>query len=202
MQLFFLGEAGLLDNKECTTHWRRTDLLQKRYPMAKVVTDVLFLKSDNIYTSGGISSGIDLALSILEDWTSPFLVNKVARGLVVYQRRSSSHNQQSIYLDYRNHINPKIHLVQDYLTEHISNEFSIEKLSELALMSSRNLTRVFKNITGITILEYLTKLRLEKAKILKNNPDNTIEYIASECGFKSPRQLQRILKSAAETKKQ
>ncbi len=198
---FIVGEAGLLDNIECTTHWRRIDLLQTLFPKAKVLTDVLFTKSDNIYTSAGISAGIDLALSILEELTDPLFVNKVARGLVVYHRRSSKHTQQSIYLDYRNHINPKIHQAQDFLIENIANEFSIEKLAEQVCMSPRNLSRIFKDATGITIVEYLTKLRLEKARTLKNNPQYTIDYIASECGFKSPRQLQRILKLATENEK-
>lgn len=198
---FVLGEAGLLDNKECTTHWRRIDLLQTLFPKAKVLTDVLFAKSDNIYTSAGISAGIDLALSILEELTDPLFVNKVARGLVVYHRRSSKHTQQSIYLDYRNHINPKIHEAQDFLIENISSEISIEKLATVVCMSPRNLSRIFKEATEITIVEYLTKLRLEKARTLKNNPGYTIEYIAFECGYKSARQLQRILKSATENEK-
>jgi transcriptional regulator GlxA family with amidase domain len=198
---FVLGEAGLLDDKECTTHWRRIDLLQTLFSKAKVLEDVLFVRSENIYTSAGISAGIDLALSILEELTDPLFVNKVARGLVVYHRRSSKHTQQSIYLDYRNHINPKIHQAQDYLIENIATEISIEKLATLVCMSPRNLSRVFKDATEITIVEYLTKLRLEKAKSLKNNPDFTIDYIASECGFKSARQLQRILKSATENEK-
>ncbi len=198
---FVLGEAGLLDNKECTTHWRRIDLLQTLYPKTKVLTDVLFAKSGNIYTSAGISAGIDLALSILEELTDPLFVNKVARGLVVYHRRSSKHTQQSIYLDYRNHINPKIHQAQDFLIENIASEISIEKLGDIVNMSPRNLSRVFKDTTEITIVEYLTKLRIEKAKTLKNNPEFTIEYIASECGYKSARQLQRILKSATENEK-
>jgi transcriptional regulator GlxA family with amidase domain len=198
---FVLGEAGLLDNKECTTHWRRIDLLQTLFPRAKVLTDVLFAKSDNIYTSAGISAGIDLALSILEELTDPLFVNKVARGLVVYHRRSSRHTQQSIYLDYRNHINPKIHQVQDFLIENIATEISIKKLAMLVCMSPRNLSRVFKEATDITIIEFLTKLRLEKAKTLKNNPDFTTDFIASECGFQSARQLQRILKSAKENEK-
>ena len=191
---FVLGEAGLLDNKECTTHWRRSDALQKKFPKAKVLTDVLFVKSGNIYTSAGISAGIDLALSILEELKDPLFVNKVARGLVVYHRRSHAHTQQSIYLDYRNHVNPKIHQAQDYIIEHVADEVSIEKIAEHVCMSPRNLSRVFKEITGITIGEYLTKLRLEKAKTLKNNPEYTLCFIAAECGFKSNRQLQRILK--------
>ncbi|MDP4262793.1 MAG: DJ-1/PfpI family protein [Bacteroidota bacterium] len=198
---FVLGAAGLLDNKECTTHWRRAGLLQARFPKTKVLTDVLYVKSGNIYTSAGISAGIDLALSILEEWKDPLFVHKVARGLVVYHRRSHQHTQQSIYLDYRNHVNPKIHQVQDFMIEHISSEISLEILAARVNMSPRNLSRVFKETTGITTVDYLTKLRLEKATTLKNNPDYTLSYIASECGFHSARQLQRILKEGSSIEK-
>jgi transcriptional regulator GlxA family with amidase domain len=193
---FMLGEAGLLNNRECTTHWRRADALQKRYPQAKVSDDQLFVKSDNIYTSAGISAGIDLALSILEEWTNAYFVNKVARGLVVYHRRSHKHAQQNIYLDYRNHVNPKIHQVQDFLIENIARDISVKQLAELVTTSPRNLSRIFKDATAITIKEYQTKLRLEKARTLKNNPEYTVNYIAAESGYKSPRQLQRILKNS------
>jgi transcriptional regulator GlxA family with amidase domain len=191
---FVLGGAGLLDGKECTTHWRTVDLLQQLFPKAHVLTDVLFVKSGNIYTSAGISAGIDLALSVLEELKDSLFVNKIARGLVVYHRRSHKHSQQSIYLDFRNHINPKIHKIQDFMIENLAIDLSIEKLADFVSMSPRNLSRVFKEATDVTIMDYLTKLRIEKAQTLKNNPDYTIDYIASECGFKSARQLQRILK--------
>jgi transcriptional regulator GlxA family with amidase domain len=191
---FALGEAGLLKDTECTTHWRRIDELQARFPDARVVTDILFKKSNNVYTSAGISAGIDLALAILEELKGALFTHKVARGLVVYHRRSHNHTQQSIYLDYRNHINPKIHEVQDYLIDHLSAENSIDELAMHVSMSPRNLSRVFKEKTGSTVLEYLTLLRIEYAKTMMNNPDFTIQYIASKCGFKSARQLQRILK--------
>ena len=191
---FALGHAGLLKDTECTTHWRRVDALQSQFPQAKVLTDILYIKSNNVYTSAGISAGIDLALAILEDLKGPLSTHKVARGLVVYHRRSGRHKQQSIYLDYRNHINPQVHEVQDYLVENLSKENSIESLAELVGMSPRNLSRVFKEKTGSTVLEYLTLLRKEYANTMLNNPDYTIEYIASKCGFKTARQLQRILK--------
>jgi transcriptional regulator GlxA family with amidase domain len=193
---FALGHAGLLKNTECTTHWRRVKELQAQFPNAKVVADVLFIKSNNIYTSAGISAGIDLALAILEDIKGPLFTHKVARGLVVYHRRSGKHRQQSIYLDYRNHINPQVHEVQDYLIENLSKENDIETLASLVGMSPRNLSRVFKEKTGSTVLEYLTLLRKEYANTMLNNPEYTIEYIASQCGFKTARQLHRILKSS------
>jgi transcriptional regulator GlxA family with amidase domain len=191
---FALGHAGLLKDTECTTHWRRVNALQEQFPQAKVVADILYVKSNNIYTSAGISAGIDLALAILEDLKGPLFTHKVARGLVVYHRRSGKHKQQSIYLDYRNHINPQIHEVQDYLIDNLSKENDIESLASLVGMSPRNLSRVFKEKTGSTILEYLTLLRIEYASTMINNPEYTIEYIASQCGFKTARQLQRILK--------
>lgn len=192
---FFLGEAGLLDGRDCTTHWRRTDELKFRFPKAIVLADSLYVKSDTIYTSAGISAGIDLALAILESLKGPHFVHKVARGLVVYHRRDPSHSQKSIYLDFRNHINPKIHEVQDFLINNLAKENSIDALAEMVAMSPRNMSRVFKDSTGLTIVEYLTELRRETAKTLLNNPDYTIDYIASQCGFKSARQLQRILKT-------
>jgi transcriptional regulator GlxA family with amidase domain len=191
---FALGEAGLLDNIECTTHWRRIEQLQARFPKAKVLADVLYVKSNHVYTSAGVSAGIDLALSILEDLKGPLFTHKIARSLVIYHRRSHNHKQQSIYLDYRNHINPQVHRVQDYLIEHLTEDNDIDSLAELVAMSPRNLSRVFKEKTGITILEYLTQLRLEKATTLLNNPTYTLDYIASQCGFKTSRQLQRILR--------
>ncbi|MEP7322383.1 MAG: DJ-1/PfpI family protein [Saprospiraceae bacterium] len=191
---FALGHAGLLNNTECTTHWRRVSELQSQFPKAKVVSDILYVKSNNVYTSAGISAGIDLALAILEDLKGALFTHKVARGLVVYHRRSGKHKQQSIYLDYRNHINPQIHEVQDFIIDNLSKENSIEALALQVGMSPRNLSRVFKEKTGSTVLEYLTMLRVEYANTMLNNPDYTIEYIASKCGFKTARQLQRILK--------
>ncbi len=174
---FALGHAGLLKDTECTTHWRRVEEMQTTFPSAKVISDILYKKSNNVYTSAGISAGIDLALAILEELKGALFTHKVARGLVVYHRRSNNHTQNSIYLDYRNHINPSIHVVQDHLIDHL----------------------VFKDKTGTTILEYLTKLRLEFAGTMLNNPEFTIEYIASKCGFKTARQLQRILKANKST---
>lgn len=192
---FALGKAGLLHDTKCTTHWLRVADLQSQFPTAKVLTDILYIKNNDIYTSAGISSGIDMALAILEDLKGPFFTHKIARVLVVYHRRSGNHKQQSIYLDYRNHINPQVHEVQDYLINNLSGENSLHSLASLVNMSPRNLTRVFKEKTGLTILEYLKLLRKEYANTMLNNPEYTIEFIALKCGFKSARQLQRILKT-------
>lgn len=192
---FALGEAWLLNDIECTTHWRRVNELQTQFPKAKVLADVLYVKNSYICTSAGISAGIDLALSILEDLAGPHFTQRVARGLVVYYRKNGKRKQETTYLDFRNHINVKIHEVQDYLIDNIQGETSIAELSLIAGTSARNLTRLFKEATGITINEYITKIRLETAKTLLKDPSNTMSIIATKCGFKTERQLQRILKN-------
>jgi len=126
----------LLKDTQCTTHWRRVEGLQALFPQAKVLSDILYIKSNDVYTSAGISAGIDLALAILEDLKGPLFTHRVARGLVVYHRRSGTHKQQSIYLDYRNHINPQIHQVQDYLIDNLSAENSIEMLGLLCVVAN------------------------------------------------------------------
>ncbi len=192
---FALAEAGLLNEIECTTHWRRVEELQQQFPQTKVLADVLYVKYNNVCTSAGISAGIDLALSILEDLAGALFTHKVARGLVFYHRRNGKHKQDSIYLDFRNHINVKIHEVQDYLVDNLNGDTAIVVLASIAGMSPRNLTRVFKETTGATINEYLTQIRLETAKTLLSNSENTMADIAHTCGFKTERQLQRILKN-------
>lgn len=160
--------------------------MQRQFPQAKVVSDILYVKSNNVYTSAGIRAGIDLALAILEHLKGALFTHKVASGLVVYYRRSGSHKQQSIYLYYRNHINALIDEVQDFMIDNLSKENSIESLAEIVGMSPRNLSRVFKEKTGSTVLEYLAILRKEYATTMLNNPEYTIEYIALNAVLKRP----------------
>jgi transcriptional regulator GlxA family with amidase domain len=195
---FILAEIGLLDDKKATTHWRASDEMQKRYPKVKVLGNSLFVRDGNIITSAGIAAAIDTALDIVENIKGPAFASSIARDMIIYQRRSHNHSQQSVYLDYRNHLNPRIHKLQDYVSENLHIENSLEKLADLFSMSSRNMTRLFKKSTGTTVNEYITSLRIENAKTLQNNPDYTLELIASKCGFRSVRQLQRILTRSIE----
>jgi len=194
---FALGYAGLLNGTACTTHWRRVQELQVQFPQTKVLEDIIYVKNRHVYTSAGITAGIDLALSILEDLTGALFTHKVARGLVVNYRRGGRRKPETIYLEFRNHINAKIHDVQDYLVDHMGSENSITDLAKMVGMSPRNLTRVFKEATGTTIIKYLTQLRLVTAKTMLKNPENSITAIAFKCGYKTERQLQRIVKTAA-----
>ena len=189
---FILAEAGLLKGKKCTTHWSRTRQLQETFPGTTVLEDRLFVQDGNILSSAGISAGIDLALYILETEENALFAHKIARELVIYSRRSGHHSQESVYLNYRNHLHRGIHELQDWLINHLDTKINIEKMAALVNMSSRNLTRTFKLQTGISIHQYLTLLRLEKARTLRNAPGITVSDIASQCGFENERQLQRI----------
>lgn len=190
---FFLALTGLLDGKHCTTHWKRTAELQQQYPKLQVVDNILFTEDQRIFTSAGVTSGIDLALHIVAKIKDDLVSYKVARELVVYNRRSGSDAQQSIHLKYRNHIHVGIHKIQDQLQEKIDTKMVLDDLAELACMSTRNMTRIFKKETGLTINDYIQILRKEKIRELLKNPDLSRRDIALQCGLKSERQVSRIL---------
>lgn len=190
---FILAEAGLLDGKECTTHWKYFDRLQKDYPLLTVLNDRLFVKSGNIYTSAGVTTGLDMALYLLEERHGPEFTFKVAREMVVYIRRDGSEPQESIYLQYRSHINHHIHIAQDWMIQHLHQKMRIEELAALVYTSPRNLTRLFKATTGITIGQYLEKLRVEKAIHLLRQRAK-IGTIPKQCGLQSTNQLRSLLK--------
>ncbi|WP_046246648.1 GlxA family transcriptional regulator [Hymenobacter terrenus] len=189
---FLLAEAGLLDGRKCTTHWKRLNEFQATYPTVLAQRDTLFVQDGTIYTSAGITAGIDLALYLLEQQHGPLFATQVARELVVYTRRGGEHPQTSIYLAYRNHLSSGVHQVQDWLIANLARGATLPELAEVANMSARNLTRTFRKETGLTIHEYTTKLRLELARTLAYDPSLTVEAIAARCGLQNARQLRRI----------
>lgn len=193
---FVLAEAGLLNGKRCTTHWKRTGELQERYPKALVQENILYTMQDRIYTSAGIASGVDMALAIVELLEGARFAHKVAREMVIYTRRNGDQKQQSEFMMHRNHIHAGIHTVQDHLDAHLNERASLFDLAEIACMSARNFTRIFKKETGVTVNEYLTMLRKERISQLLKNPDVTRRQIARQCGLKSERQVNRLINGA------
>jgi transcriptional regulator GlxA family with amidase domain len=189
---FALAQAGLLDARRCTTHWMSVDDLRENYPRAHVVEDVLFVQDGRITTSAGIASGIDMALALLEQRFGPLFTAEVARYLVIYLRRNGSHSQNSVYLQYRTHLNPAVHRAQDYLIAHMNEAVALEKLAGIAAVSTRSLSRIFKEATGITPVQYHQRLQLELASSLLSDPDLSIEEIARRCGFEDARHFRRL----------
>lgn len=190
---FLLAQSGLLNGRKCTTHWKRTDQLKKLYPLVQVTENILFTADAGIYTSAGVSAGIDMALFIITHLSNDHLAFQVARELVVYMRRTGGDPQHSILLQYRNHIHKGIHKVQDYLHEHIDRKNNLDTLADIACMSSRSLTRIFKKETGISVKNYMTLIRKEKLQHLEKNPDISKQEMAVICGLKSERQIMRIM---------
>ena len=189
---FALGEAGALDGKTCTTHWKRVSELKVRYPRAQVVGNRLFVIDDGIVTSAGIAAGIDMALALIERDAGPLVAGEVAREMVVYIRRDGAHDQESVYLDYQTHLSPGIHQLQQHLVSNPGSRETLGQLARIAGMSERNLTRVFKRATGISIHDFRERLRVERARDLMRNPTLTLDAVAAACGFGNGRQLRRV----------
>jgi transcriptional regulator GlxA family with amidase domain len=192
---FALGEAGLLDGRRCTTHWLRLELLQKSYPKAQVLDNVLFINDHNITSSAGIASGIDMALAVIEKEQGPIFTAQVAHYLVVYLRRNGMQQQSSIYLEYRSHLHTGVHRAQDFIVNHLTEHLTLENIANTALMSERSLNRSFKDATGLTPIQYQQYLRLELAKTLMLNSHYNLDEIANKCGFETPRHFRRLWKN-------
>jgi transcriptional regulator GlxA family with amidase domain len=189
---FALGEAGALDGRSCTTHWKRVPELKARFPQAQVVGNRLFVIDNGIVTSAGIAAGIDMALALIERDAGPLIAGEVAREMVVYIRRDGAHDQESVYLDYQTHLSPGIHQLQQHLVGNPGSRETLGELARIAGMSERNLTRVFKRATGISIHDYRERLRVERARDLMRNPMMTLDAVAAACGFADGRQLRRV----------
>jgi transcriptional regulator GlxA family with amidase domain len=190
---FLLARSGLLDDLECTTHWRFTERLQKEFPKLRVLKDKLYVKSGSLYTSAGVVTGIDLALFLLEERHGKALALKVAKELVVYIRREGNASQQSVFLQHRSHADETVHVIQDWISRNLHLKLSLYALAEMVNTSPRNLTRIFRKQTGITISAYQNAIRVERAKSLIATSQYKMEYIARLCGLRSPKQLRALL---------
>lgn len=189
-----LAHAGLLDGKPATTHWKFLKDFARQFPGVEVIKNRLFVHSDRIYCSAGMSSGIDLALHLIQIRFGHLFASDVAREIVIYFRRGEEDPQLSVFIQYRNHINDRIHLVQDWLIEHIGEKVNLEQLGKIAHTSPRHLTRAFKTITGITIGSYVSKLRREHARnLLKEGAK--LDEVAAACGLRSTNQLRALLRA-------
>lgn len=194
---FFLAQAGLLDRKQATTHWKYFDQLRNKYPAIEVVRDRLFVEDCRILSSAGVASGIDMSLYILEHLYGPLFATKIAKEVVVYLRRGPADPQLSIFLQYRNHLDQCMHQVQDIISRDLTERHTISSLAMEVHMSARNLSRTFKKVTGITIGQYIEKLRVEKALQLSSQGE-TMENITLEIGLRSVNQLRSLLKKYQE----
>ncbi len=191
---FVLARAGLLEGRRCTTHWKMIERLRREYPRAQVLDNRLFVEHGRIVTSAGVTAGIDMALSLVEQDHGPLVAGRVAREMVVYLRRSGEQQQSTIYLDHRTHLHPGVHRVQDFIIQNPERKPTAQELARIAAMSPRNLARVFRRATGVTPKQFSSKVKLQVARDLIDDPQRTVEAIAASCGFEDSRQLRRLWK--------
>ncbi|MDZ7737115.1 MAG: DJ-1/PfpI family protein [Gammaproteobacteria bacterium] len=191
---FFLAELKLLDGKQVTTHWGYCQLLQKSYPQLEVVSNALYIKQGSAYTSAGITAGMDLALALVEEDEDKETAMAIARKLVLFYKRPGGQNQFSEFIlsQSNSHFNELI----DWIMQNLSEDLSIEKLSNRVNMSPRNFTRLFKKKMEQTPAKFIEKLRLRHARMLLESRTSALKEIAGRCGFKSEEQSPGIPEGA------
>ena len=189
---FLLGAAGLLEGKRATTHWAFTAELAKRHRNTIVEVDPIYIRDGNIYSSAGITAGIDLALALVEEDHGLDLALRAARYLVLFLKRSSSQEQFSIRLRAQFSTVPAIQRVQLWCQDNLANDLCVPVLAKRAGMSERSFIRKFQNDTGYTPAEFVTSVRLDAACRLLEDTALPIKTIAQRCGFGSQTTMQRL----------
>lgn len=185
------GRAGLLDGHACTTHFSDCRLLADLAPAARVLDNRLYVEDGERLTSAGITAGIDLMLHIVGKDAGPAAAAAVARFLVVYLRRAGTDPQLSPWLEGRNHIHPAVHRVQDAIAADPARSWSLERLAEIAIVSPRHLSRLFNDHAGMSLPDYINRLRVAVAAELLAGTRLDMERVAERSGFASARQLRR-----------
>jgi len=187
---FLLAKAGLLDGCRAATHWAMCENLQQRFPALEVDADAIFIQQGAVWTSAGVTAGIDLALALVEADCGREVSMQVARELVVYLKRPGGQAQYSTLLQLQTQDSPAFDELHLWLTENLGDaELTVERLAEQAKMSLRNFSRVYKERTGRTPAKAIELFRLEAAKRLLENSSRNIEQIARACGFADEERL-------------
>ncbi|MDW5501558.1 DJ-1/PfpI family protein [Pseudomonas lundensis] len=190
------AQAGLLDGYQCTTHHEVIDRLRQQAPAAQVKENRIFVEDRSVYTSAGITAGIDLALHLINRQCGATRAMEIAREMVVYFRRSGDDPQLSPWLRYRNHLHPAVHRAQDVMAAEPEAEWSVPQVAEKAHVSSRHLARLFRSHVGISVREYHEQLRLAVAQ-QRLQQGYGLEKAALAAGFSSGRQLRRAQQRGA-----
>jgi transcriptional regulator GlxA family with amidase domain len=182
---FLLAEAGLLDGRRATTHWRFGRELAARYPGVRVEHEPLWVRDGNLYTSAGISAGIDLALAWVEEDCGVALAHEAARELVLFLRRPGGQPQLSVSLASQASEMASIRELQIWIAEHLEARLSVEDLADRMAMSVRNLERVFTREVGTTPAQYVLQVRVEAARRALERSERGLKQVASSSGFGS-----------------
>lgn len=187
---FLLAEAGLLDGRHATTHWASADHFGRRYPGVKLDAERIFTRDGDVWTSAGISAGIDLALALIEDDLGPEVARRTAQQLVVHQRRPGGQSQFSALVELGGRSGRFVELVQ-WMRRHLAEPLTVERLAGRAAMSPRNFARAFIAETGTTPAKAVERLRLEIARTAVETSHRPLDRIAEEVGFGEPGRMRR-----------
>lgn len=187
---FLLASTGLLDGRRATTHWRLAERLQQAYPAVDVDPDRIYVKDGPVWTSAGISAGIDLALALLEEDLGDAVAKAVAQEMVVYHRRPGGQSQFSALLDLASS-SDRIGRTLQFARSHLSETLSVERLAEIACMSARQFARVFTAETKCTPAKAIERLRVEAARPLVEDSEQALDVIARSVGFHETERMRK-----------
>jgi transcriptional regulator GlxA family with amidase domain len=188
---FILAAAGLLDGRRATTHWDSCQRLAERHPQITVETDPIYVRDGNILTSAGVTAGIDLALSLIEDDLGPEAALRTAQSLVMFVRRPGGQSQFSAQLRAAPARREPLRDVQAHIAEHPAADLSVPALAARAVMSERNFARAFRAETGMTPAVYVEHTRVERARRELETTDLPVEAVADRCGFGTVETMRR-----------
>jgi len=189
---FVLAAAGLTDGKRVATHWRACDELARRFPGTQVEADPIFVRDGALWTSAGVTSGIDMALAMVEDDLGHAVAIAVARDLVVFLKRPGSQSQFSTTLATQ-HAGGDFERLHAWIAGHLASDLSVAALAQRAGMSERSFVRRFRASTGCTPADSVQRLRVEAARQLLATTALPIKRVAQRCGFGSEETMRRAL---------
>jgi transcriptional regulator GlxA family with amidase domain len=187
---FVLAAAGLLDGRRATTHWRRAAELARTYPQVHVEPDRIFIRDGSIWTSAGVTAGIDLALALVADDLGEGIAKRAAQQLVVYYRRPGGQTQFSALIE-ADRPGSRFSSLLGWARERLSERLSVERLADRAAMSPRHFARAFAAETSMTPAKAIERLRLEAARERVESGAEPIEGVAAHTGFRDPERMRR-----------
>jgi transcriptional regulator GlxA family with amidase domain len=188
---FLLAEAGLLDGRRATTHWQFCRELAQRYPRVAVDEDPIFVRDGNVYTSAGVTAGMDLALALVEEDHGREIALAVARQLVLFLKRPGGQSQFSAQIAVQAADREPLRAVQLWIADHLDAELSVPVLARRAAMSERNFSRRFTRETGATPGDFVLRARVEAARRRLEESSEGVDTIAAQCGFGSAEVMRR-----------
>ncbi|MCG8685387.1 MAG: DJ-1/PfpI family protein, partial [Desulfobacterales bacterium] len=189
-----LAEAGILNGRRATTHWSETQFLEDTYSDIDVAPDNIFVKDGQVYSSAGVTAGIDLALSLVQEDHGRDLALYIAKQLVVFMKRQGGQSQFSTSLVRQTAARGKLEKILSWMKDNPAQNLSVDKLAFRCAMSERNFSRTFKNETGMTPGKFVEKMRVEIAAEHLEINDTGLKKIALDSGFKSEEMMRRAFK--------